>query len=1305
MRPAALSPCVLLALAICLATPPVRATDGPGLGNLDYTPAELWKPVSIVDSVQGGHGNAALVNGYLMLITSEDAGGTPNDGGIEFWNVSNPRSPSLHRRFDDADTHGLREAHGFGFSSSYGADLMLAQSGEGIQVWDLSDPDAIALLSALELPGIDEGDYSGNWWTFWQAPWVFVAGVGQGLYVVDASDPAQPVLATRLATSALGNLNPATAYALGNLLVLMQNEGAGYVTLDISNPATPALIHALPGGSPGYSHLFAAGKILSSGGNGGPNTISVHDVTVDGTSILLAGQGVTACGSLSLANGGYGSTQDGFFFSGFSNRVTKWRIADRALIGCGSSLLPGRDEDFASVLGNLIWAGNDHLQGSALIPHQLARDTTGPAVQQVQPPDGALGQALTSRIGLSMSDHVDVESLGPSSFAVRPLGGSALPGRYSVQMGLVNFSPDARLLPNTTYEVVVSGIRDLVGNPGPSFMSQFSTGDFTPPGCALGLLAPVWVGADASLDLQGVTGSGPIHYSWSFADGTPATAPQPFSAVSHAFAAPGRYGVTLHVSNAGGSSSCSATQIVQHPPTALKPSASSPIIHDGVRSYSVNPDHDTVTAISEATLGVVWEAPVGDEPRTLALAPDGRLWVANQGNATIQILAATSGARLATLPLPRASQPHGIAFAPDGSAAYVTLSASGQLLKLSPAGVALGSCDVGPEPRGLAISGDSSRILVTRFLSPPAVLTDPANPGALALPAGEVREVSPDLALVRVFSLGFDPGPDTELGGRGVPNYLSGVQISPDGRRALVPSKKDNVARGLFLDGTPLDFESRTRAIVSELDLVANLEKSAARIDFNNRDLAQSLLFSPHGDLVFAALAGSNLVEVRDAASGQAIGALATARAPLGLALNSDASRLYVHEFLSRSVSVFDVSSFIQATGNSGSLVARIPAVAVEALTPEVLLGKQIFYNAADTRMNRDGYLSCASCHLEGGSDGQVWDFTQAGEGLRNTIELRGRAGTGHGFVHWSANFDEIQDFESDIRAGFSGAGFLSDADFAATADPLGAPKAGRSAELDALAAYVASLDRVPPSPHRAPDGTLTESARQGLLLFHQQGCASCHAGAGFTDALRHDVGTLQASSGLGRGLPLAGVGIETPTLKGVWATPPYLHNGQAATLEALLASSAHGETDRLTAAERTQLADFLRQLEQDDLPPADVIAVQGIAQGGWLQLRFGSGTLQVATSPGQSASELAAALAAAIASDAALAQIQATAVGASLALSSAVVRATSSDPGVSFARPVSVVRVPGLGRVGLVLLAILLGTAGTLLGGTQVRS
>ena len=123
----------------------------------------------------------------------------------------------------------------------------------------------------------------------------------------------------------------------------------------------------------------------------------------------------------------------------------------------------------------------------------------------------------------------------------------------------------------------------------------------------------------------------------------------------------------------------------------------------------------------------------------------------------------------------------------------------------------------------------------------------------------------------------------------------------------------------------------------------------------------------------------------------------------------------------------------------------------------------------------------------------------------------------GHGNVHWSANFDEIQDFEHDIRGPFGGSGFMSTAAFNAANHPLGAAKTGQSAELDALAAYVSSLNSFDPSPYRNQNGSLTADAVAGKALFDSQGCAACHGGADFSDSdsgLMHDVGTISSTSG-----------------------------------------------------------------------------------------------------------------------------------------------------------------------------------------------
>jgi hypothetical protein len=195
--------------------------------------------------------------------------------------------------------------------------------------------------------------------------------------------------------------------------------------------------------------------------------------------------------------------------------------------------------------------------------------------------------------------------------------------------------------------------------------------------------------------------------------------------------------------------------------------------------------------------------------------------------------------------------------------------------------------------------------------------------------------------------------------------------------------------------------------------------------------------------------------------------------------------------------------------------------------------------------------------------------------------------------VHWSANFDEIQDFEHDIRDLFGGTGFMSDADFhdGDRDQPLGGPKAGRSVELDALAAYVSSLARPHPSPYRQQNGALTPDGAAGAILLNRPdlGCVPCHHTGVYTDSALcadpfrlHDVGTITAASGQRLGEPL--VGFDTPSLNGVWETAPYLHDGSAPTLLDVLTtrnpSEAHGFVKHLTEAEMLQLVRYLLEVD-----------------------------------------------------------------------------------------------------------------------------
>ncbi|MBO9703472.1 MAG: T9SS type A sorting domain-containing protein [Sporocytophaga sp.] len=691
---------------------------------------------------------------------------------------------------------------------------------------------------------------------------------------------------------------------------------------------------------------------------------------------------------------------------------------------------------------------------------------------------------------------------------------------------------------------------------------------------------PVEVGTTVTFTISVPEGADPF-VAWDFGDGSGLGRYKRGSSTSFKFTQPGVYQVFARIQ--GEDIPLYVTQTVHKVLPKNAPTHSSTICIDTMRQtvWAVNADNHSVSCIDAANYQLIREIPSGKNPRTLALDRLGNVWVANEDDATVSIISA-SGQKLHTIELPYASRPYGICFDPLKNYCYVTLQSTGQLMKLDAKDYhIIQITEVGRSPRGIAVTSDGLRVFVSQFISPEA--------------NGLVREIDAEAMTVKsVIDLAFDETVDFEDRGRGVPNFISSLTITPDGSEIWVPSKKDNTARGLFRDGQPLTFDNSVRTIVSKIDLVKGSENYDSRIDINDADMACAVEFSPYGNIAFIALQGNNKIAMIDASTNSRLGLLdTTGLAPQGLVFNKDGSRLFVHNFMSRSITIFNTENIILSNNFNPVKVATIPIVNKDSLNAQVLKGKQIFYNAQDERMTFAGYISCASCHLDGGSDERVWDFTDRGEGLRNTHILLGRRGIGMGNVHWTSNFDEIQDFENDIRNAFRGKGFLPDSVFnsGTIGDPLGDPKAGLSQDLDALAAYVHSLDKVNPSPYRNSDGSLTPDAIEGKLIFAELGCKLCHAGADFTDrksGVLHDVGTINASSGQRRSEKLKGFG--TPTLKGIWETAPYLHDGSAPTLRDVLITrnvdNKHGNLTALSEENIDQLLSYLLQIDEHESEP-----------------------------------------------------------------------------------------------------------------------
>jgi mono/diheme cytochrome c family protein len=115
------------------------------------------------------------------------------------------------------------------------------------------------------------------------------------------------------------------------------------------------------------------------------------------------------------------------------------------------------------------------------------------------------------------------------------------------------------------------------------------------------------------------------------------------------------------------------------------------------------------------------------------------------------------------------------------------------------------------------------------------------------------------------------------------------------------------------------------------------------------------------------------------------------------------------------------------------------------------------------------------------------------------------------------------------------------------------------------------------PSPHLV-NGRLSEAARRGEKLFKNPatGCLNCHDSELFTDLHSYNVGTQNPFDKEDKEF-------DTPTLRELWRTSPYLHDGSAATIRDVLTTrnpkNEHGKTSQLTAQQIDDLAEYLLSL------------------------------------------------------------------------------------------------------------------------------
>jgi cytochrome c peroxidase len=279
------------------------------------------------------------------------------------------------------------------------------------------------------------------------------------------------------------------------------------------------------------------------------------------------------------------------------------------------------------------------------------------------------------------------------------------------------------------------------------------------------------------------------------------------------------------------------------------------------------------------------------------------------------------------------------------------------------------------------------------------------------------------------------------------------------------------------------------------------------------------------------------------------------------------------------------------------------PSLTKDPMPANLRLGQLLFYSANSDQypLTQNHWVACASCHLEGRSDAVTWQFAQ---GPRDTPTNAGGL-LDTGFLFRTADRRQVQDYWRTIDTEQGG--------------HFNVDQPSQKPLLDALASYVneAIPTPVPPSTdvdHALHGQALADLRSQGQGVFTRIGCDTCHSGPARTDSgagnpkldltgptvssvtpggvLLHDVGTCVTAgpttdvahddiSGDARDA----CAFDTPALRGLVDSAPYLHDGSVATLDdvvpiMLKAMATAGKPEpSLSTSDQRALLEFLRSL------------------------------------------------------------------------------------------------------------------------------
>jgi len=356
-----------------------------------------------------------------------------------------------------------------------------------------------------------------------------------------------------------------------------------------------------------------------------------------------------------------------------------------------------------------------------------------------------------------------------------------------------------------------------------------------------------------------------------------------------------------------------------------------------------------------------------------------------------------------------------------------------------------------------------------------------------------------------------------------------------------------------------LDFDTTLFPSISIFDLPSKTNLRSRRVGLDVIDRPVGIPFDSKiiNDKLYIVNAASNDLSIVDLSDMSGSGYLKVGNNPRALIFIEKINQILVNNVLDGTVTVIDAEENVEKF--------VFPSTALDEESLE-LVGQRLFNSSADTRLAKDQWIACSSCHFDGGMDEKSWHF----EGmLVNTPSLFGLGFTSP--YHWLGDLDEPQDVESTIQGLQAGSGLSGGGDNCDPACDTAPSNSGRSEDLDALAAYMETIK----FPRIIGDKSEEIYAAGKDIFFRDDtGCAECHTPPIYMDGLEHAVANNATA-------------INTPSLLDLGRSSPYLHDGRAKDLNSVLDEIAdignHGSLSGVDSKARENLAYFLKNIEIQD--------------------------------------------------------------------------------------------------------------------------